>query len=214
MSISKVVAAATLAIVITGGALAGAQTPNVPARTDASQRASQLRAEADAHREMKEQLAVMKGGSRRERRWRARMIDLCGLYITDALRTAAAYEQMSVELAPSNPNAALIDAAPPVTAAEYDERATEYETRSTWLRKEADRHLSMLQSSRSDNVQPRSGGGLNGRVSSGFYESPRERIAREQHQDAVEQNLDLARDAEEIAKHYRLRARQLREVSR
>ena len=214
MRISKAFAVATLSIVIAGAALAREQAPNGPARTEALQRATQLRAEAAAHREMEQRLAAMKGGSRGERRWRRRMIELCDLYITDALRTAASYEETSVESSPFGSVATLIDPAPPVTAAEYDARAKEYESRAEWLRNEADRHLSMLQSSRTYNVQPRSGAGLNGRASSGFYESPRERTAREQHQDVVQQNLDLARDAEDIAKHYRLRARQLREVSR
>ena len=214
MKILKFFVAATLAFITAAGVFAGDHPTTAATRAQALQRASRLRAEAAVHRDMAQQLGTTKGGSRGERRWRKRMVELCNLYVADALRTAAAYEQMSSDSSPSDPNGTVIDPALPVTADEYDERAKEYDARATWLRHEADRHLSMLQSARTYNLQPSTGGGLTGRTSSAFYETPRERIAREQHLDTVQQNLDLARDADEIAKHYRFRAQQMREVSR
>ena len=178
---------------------------------EALQRAAQLRREASAHQEMERQLAAQTGGSRRDRRWRKTMIALCHEYTTAATRAAEAYERAAAPESPSpaelQPHTTL-----PVTVAEYDARASEYEAQAESLRADADRHLSMLRSSRTNSLQEPyydSGRGVGQRRSGGWFETPKERTAREHCEDVVQQNLDLARDADDIAKHSRLRARQL-----
>ena len=179
---------------------------------EALQRAAQLRLEANAHQEMERQLAAQTGGSRRDRRWRKTMIELCHEYTTAATRAAEAYERAAAPESASSSTELRPHTTLPVTAAQYDARASEYEAQAESLRADADRHLSMLRSSRSDYLQQPyygSGRGVGQRRSGGWFETPKERAAREHCEDVVQQNLDLARDADNIAKHFRLRARQL-----
>ena len=179
---------------------------------EALQRAAQLRLEASEHQEMERQLAAQTGGFRRDRRWRKTMIALCHEYTTAATRAAEAYERAAAPESASSSTELGPHTMLPVTAAEYDARAAEYEAQAESLRADADRHLSMLRSSRSDSLQQPyydSGRGVGQRRTGGWFETPKERTAREHCEDVVQQNLDLARDADNIAKHFRLRARQL-----
>lgn len=177
---------------------------------EALQRAAQLRFEASAHQEMERQLVAQTGGSRRDRRWRKTMIGLCHEYTAAATRAAEAYERAAAPESSSSSAELRPHTLLPVTAAEYDARAFEYEAQAESLRADADQHLSMLRSSRADLQEPyySSGRGV-GQQRGGWFETPRERAAREHCEDVVQQNLDLARDADNMAKHLRLRARQL-----
>ena len=199
-------------LLVTLGAFALDEPPAAIQPEEALQRAAQLRLEASAHQQMEHQLAAQTGGSRRDRRWRKTMIELCHEYTTAATRAAEAYERAaapeSASPAKPQPHTTL-----PVTAAEYDARASEYEEQAESLRADADRHMSMLRSSRNDSLEQQpyydSSRGAGQRRSSGWFEAPKERTAREHCEEVVQQNLDLARDADNIAKHFRLRARQL-----
>ena len=199
-------------LLFTLGAFALDEPPAAIRPEEALQRAAQLRLEASAHQEMERQLAAQTGGSRRDRRWRKTMIALCHEYTTAATRAAEAYERAAAPESSSSPAELRPHTTLPVTTAEYDARAAEYEAQAASLRADADRHLSMLRSSRSDSLpQPYydNSRGVGQRRSGGWFETPKERAAREHCEDVVQQNLDLARDADNIAKHFRLRARQL-----
>jgi hypothetical protein len=186
------------------------EQPTIINPDEARQRAAQLRLEASAHQEMERQLAAQSGGSRRDRRWRKTMVGLCHDYSAAAMRAAEAYERVAAIESTSSRTELQQHTSLPVTAAEYDARAAEYEARAESLRADADRHLSMLRSSRErDLQQPYYGGNAGQRRRGGWLESPKERVAREHCEDVVQQNFELARDADDIAKHYRLRARQL-----
>ena len=179
---------------------------------EARQRAAQLRLEANAHQEMERQLSAQTGGSRRDRRWRKTMVALCREYTASATRAAEAYDRVAETESTVSQTDVRQHTSLPVTAAEYDTRAAEYEARAESLRTDADRHLSMLRSSRERDLQQPyygSAGGVGQRRRGGWLESPKERVAREHCEDIVQQNFELARDADNIAKHYRLRARQL-----
>jgi hypothetical protein len=176
------------------------------------QRAAHLRAEAAAHREMAKEFTAQRAATRRERRWNARVVELCRQYAADAETAAAAYEALAtqgsgspVSKEPMNAAEHAI-AAPPSTAAEYEARAAEYTARAAEYRADADRHAAMI---RRDpiNVQPYRGNALPQRPV--MFESPRARDMREHCIEIVRQSTDLARDADDFAKHYALRARQL-----
>ena len=179
---------------------------------EALERAAQLRFEAGAHHEMERRIAAQTGGSRRERKWRKTMIQLCHEYVASATRAAEAYEQAaspesSSSSAELHPHTLL-----PVTAAEYHARASEYEAQAESLRADAERYLSMLRSTRTDSLQEPydgSGGEVGQRRGGGWFEAPRVRAERQHWIDVAQQNLDLARNADSIAKHLRVRARQL-----
>lgn len=203
-----------ITLLFTLGAFALDEPPVAIQPEEALQRAAQLRLEASAHQEMERQLAAQTGGSRRDRRWRKTMIALCHEYTTGATRAAEAYERAAAPESPSSSAELQPHTTLPVTATEYQARASEYEAQAESLRADADRHLSMLRSSRSDSLQQPyygsgSGRGVGQRRGGGWFETPKERTAREHCEDVVQQNLDLARDAGNIAKHFRLRARQL-----
>ena len=200
-----------LALLVTLPAFAVDEQPTIINPEEARQRAAQLRVEASAHQEMERQLAAQTGGSRRERRWRKTMIELCRQYTASATRAAEAYDRVAAAESASSQTEVRQHTALPVTAAEYDARAAEYEARAESLRADADRHLSMLRSTRdADLQQPYYGGrGAGQRRSGAWFETPKERAAREHCETIVQENLDLARDADNIARHYRLRARQL-----
>lgn len=180
-------------------------------RDAALQRASHLRAEAAAHREMAKEFTAHRAASRGERRWNARVIELCRQYAADAETAAAVYEALAAQDSGSPVSKQPMNAAehsitaPPSTAAEYEARATEYTARAAEYRAEADRHAAMI---RRDpiNVQPNRGASPPRPV---IFESPRARDMREHCIEIVRQSTDLARDADDIAKHYALRARQL-----
>lgn len=209
----RLILATLIALLATLGTSAFAQdeqTPAIPPQ-DALRHAAQLRAEASAHRKMERQLAARTGGSRGERRWRKTMIALCREYSATAERTAHAYERAAAaDTTPSSPELRA-HATLPVTPAEYDATAARYEAQAASLRADADRHLSMLRSSRNaDLQQPYYGSRGLGQWRTGTWiETPQQRAAREHCQDIAQMNFELARDADDIAKHYRLRARQL-----
>lgn len=195
---------------------AGAFAQDVPATAippeEALKRAAQLRVEAAAHREMEREVAAQTGGSRRDRKWRKTMVTLCGDYSAAATRAAEAYERAAVPESVTSPGELRPHAMLPATAAEYDARAAAYESQAASLRADADRHQSMLRSSSNDSLQQPyydNSRGAGQRRRGGWFEAPKERAAREQCEDLVQQNLDLARDADNIAKHFRLRARQI-----
>lgn len=201
---------AVVALLLATSAFALDEAPAIIQPEQARQRAAQLRLEADAHQEMERQLAAQTGGSRRDRRWRKTMIGLCGEYSAAATRAAEAYEHVAATESSSSHTELRQHISLPVTATEYEARAAEYEARAESLRGDADRHLSMLRSSREPDLQqPCSGGNAGQRRRSGWFESPKERVAREHCEDVVQQNFELARHADDIAKHYRLQARQL-----
>ncbi|SRR5581483_1625489 len=202
-------------------ASASAQIEQTPAAQippwEALQRATQLRAEAGAHEDMARQYAAMSGGSRRDRRWRRTMIELCHEYMEAATRAAEAYERAaapwtSASTSEEGSETPPLHATVPVTAAEYDARAFDYEQEAARLRSDADRHLAMLRSSRAPYTQQPQYGGVGTPPGRGgtWIETARARSAREHCQDAVENDLELARRADDMAKHYRLRAQQLR----
>lgn len=199
-------------LLFTLGAFALDEPPAAIQPEEALQRAAQLRLEASAHQEMEHQIAAQSGGSRRDRRWRKTMIALCHEYTAAATRAAEAYERAAAPESATSSAELRPHITLPVTAAEYDARGAEYEAQAESLRVDADRHLSMLRSSRIDSLQQPyydSGRGVGQRRGGGWFETPKERAAREHCEDVVQQNLDLARDADNIAKHFRLRARQL-----
>lgn len=199
-------------LLFTLGAFALDEPPAAIQPEEALQRAAQLRLEASAHQEMERQLAAQTGGSRRDRRWRKTMTALCHEYRAAATRAAEAYERAAAPESSSSSAELRPHTTLPVTAAEYDARASEYQAQAESLRADADQHLSMLRSSRTDPLQQPyydNGRGVGQRRGGGWFETPKERAAREHCEDIVQQNLDLAREADNIAKHYRLRARQL-----
>ena len=185
--------------------------PSSPLRpAEALQRAAQLRSEALAHREMEREVAAQTGGSRRDRKWRKTMVALCRDYAMAASRAAEEYERAAAPDSVTSPGELRPHAMLPVTATEYDARAAEYEAQAEWLRVDADRHLAMLRSARERDRQPYYGAGPRGQRPGGvWFQSPKERAQRERCEAAVQQNLDLAREADNMAKHLRLRARQL-----
>ena len=200
-----------LLAVLAAPAFALDDPPPVIQPDDALRHAAQLHAEAIAHQEMERQLAAQTGGSRRERRWRKTMIALCREYSATADRAAETYERAAAADAASASVELHAHATLPVTAAEYDATAAQYEAQAESLRADADRHISMLRWSRNVDLQQQyyGTGGPGQRRTSTWIETPRERAAREHCQDIAQQNFELARDADNIAKHYRLRARQL-----
>ena len=197
-------------VVFTAGGLAADEQTTVIQPEEALQRAAQLRTEAVAHREMEREVAAQTGGSRRDRKWRKTMVTLCRDYSVAASRAAEAYERAAA----ADPTTSAAELRPhtmlPVTAAEYDARAAQYEAQAESLRADADRHLSMLHSARERDRQPYYGAGPRGQRPGGvWFQSPKERAQRERCEAVVQQNLELAREADNMAKHFRLRARQL-----
>ena len=174
------------------------------------QHGARLRAEAAAHREMANEFAGRRGRSRRERHWNARVVELCRQYATDAEPAASAYEALAAQASRVEDRQmvpvehALIS--PPSTAEEYKVRAAEYEQRAAEFRVDADRHEAMVPAS-PINVQTNAGGSLPQRPV--FFQSSRERDMREHCIEIVRRSINLARDAEEFAKHYALRAQEL-----
>lgn len=211
---------ACVATLLYGAGLMFAQTERAPLaapaqtidRDAALQHAAHLRAEAAAHRDMAKEFAAQRTASRRERHWNARVVELCRQYATDAETAAAAYEALAAQDSGSpvskEPMTAAEHAiaAPPSTAAEYEARAAEYTLRAAEYRADADRHAAMIQRD-PINVQPYRGSGLPQRPVT--FESPRARDMREHCIEIVRQSTGLARDADDFAKHYALRARQL-----
>ena len=194
---------------------AGALVADGPATAiqpdEALRRAAQLRIEAFAHQEMEREVAAQTGGTRRDRRWRKTMVALCREYAAAASRASEAYEMAAAPDSVTSPGELRPHAMLPVTAAEYAARASDYEVQAESLRADADRHLSMMRSSRTDLQEPLYGSGrsVGQRRSGGWFQAPKERSAREHCENVVQQSLALARDADNIAKHFRLRARQL-----
>jgi hypothetical protein len=208
-----------MTILLSGAGLLRAQTGTAsPAATEPTinrdatlQRAAHLREEAAAHREMEKEFTAGRAASWRERRWNARVVELCRQYAADAETAAAAYEMLAAQDSGSlskEPMKATEHAiaAPPSTAAEYEARAAEYKLRAAEFRADADRHAAMIPVN-PINIQPYRGGGLPQRPVT--FESPRGRDFREHCIEIVRRSNDLARDAEDFAKHYALRARQL-----
>jgi len=184
-------------------------------RNATAQRASHLREEAAAHREMEKEFRAGRIASWREKRWNARVVELCRQYAADAETAAAAYEVLAAHdsgtLVSKEPMKATEHAigAPPSTAAEYAARSAEYKFRAAEFRADADRHAAMIPIN-PINVQPYRGGGLPQRPVT--FESSWSRDWREHCIEIVRRSNDLARDAEDFAKHYALRARQLAAV--
>ena len=181
-------------------------------RDAALQHGARLRAEAVAHREMANEVAGRRGGSRRERRWNGRVVELCRQYATDAEAAATAYEALAAQASKvegvnrqMSPGEHAI-VSPPSTAEEYKARATEYEQRAAEFRADADRHAAMVPAN-PINVQTNPGGSLPQRPV--VFQSPREQDMRAHCIEIVRRSTDLARDAEEFAKHYALRGQQL-----
>lgn len=162
-------------------------------------RAAQLRAEAAAHERMAAELESLETRSWRDRRWRRVAIRLCHQYAEQANRAANA------DTGPM-PLSLLDGERLPVTAAEYEVRASQYAAQARELRTEADRQIALTRDAVADSTQRR-GAGL--RQRGGFFMSPQERASRERSREIVERTLDLARTADDIARHYRARARQL-----
>ena len=199
-------------VAFTAAALAPAELPAAIQPEEALQRAAQLRIEAVAHQEMEREVAAQTGCTRRDRRWRKTMIALCREYAVAASRASEAYEMAAASDSMTSPAELRAHTMLPVTAAEYAARASDYEAQAESLRADADRHLSMLRSSRTDPLQESnsgSGRSVGQRRGGGWLEGPKERSVREHCENVVQQNLDLARDADNIAKHFRIRARQL-----
>lgn len=198
-------------VAFTAAALAPAGLPAAIQPEEALQRAAQLRIEAVAHQEMEREVAAQTGGTRRDRRWRKTMVALCREYAAAASRASEAYEMAAAQDAVTSPGELRPHAMLPVTAAEYAARASDYEAQAESLRADADRHVSMMRSSRTDLQEPVYGSGrsVGQRRSGGWFQAPKERSAREHCENVVQQSLELARDADNIAKHFRLRARQL-----
>ena len=198
-------------VAFTAAALAPAELPAAIQPEEALQRAAQLRVEAVAHQEMEQAVAAQKGGSRRDRKWRKTMVALCREYAAAASRASEAYEMAAAPESVTSPAELRGHGMLPVTAAEYAARASDYEAQAESLRSDADRHLSMMRSSRTDLQEPLYGSGrsVGQRRSGGWFQAPKERSAREHCENVVQQSLALARDADNIAKHFRLRARQL-----
>lgn len=191
--------------------------PAIQPEEEALQRTAQLRAEAAAHQEMGRQFAATTGSSRRERRWRRTVIALCREYAATAIRTAEAYERAAAPASPLSPvttrHETLTSHGPghlPLTSVEYEARAAEYDAQAKSLRADADRHITMLRSSIALQAQQQPYSTRSSWVRRGvFFEPPREQAARERCQNIVQHSLDLARHADDVAKHYRLRAREL-----
>ena len=195
---------------LTAGAFAADEPVTAIQPEEAFRRAAQLRIEAAAHQEMEREVAAQTGGSRRDRKWRKTMVALCREYAVAASRAAEEYERAAAPDSVTSPGELRPHAMLPVTVAEYDARAAEYEAQAEWLRADADRHLAMLRSARERDRQPYYGAGPRGQRPGGvWFQSPKERAQRERCEAAVQQNLDLAREADNMAKHLRLRARQL-----
>lgn len=194
---------------------AGALVADGPATAiqpdEALRRAAQLRIEAFAHQEMEREVAAQTGGTRRDRRWRKTMVALCREYAAAASRASGAYEVAAAPDAVTSPGELRPHAMLPVTAAEYAARASDYEVQAESPRADADRHISMMRSSLTEFQDPVYGSGrsVGQRRSGGWFQAPKERSAREHCENVVQQSLALARDADNIAKHFRLRARQL-----
>lgn len=202
--------ASFLTILLTAGAVVVDEPSPAIQPAEASQRAAQLRLEALAHREMEREAAAQTGGTRRDRKWRKTMIALCRDYSAAASRAADAYERAAAPDSVTSPGELRPHAMLPVTVAEYDARAGQYEAQAESLRADADRHLSMLHSARERDRQPYYGAGPRGQRPGGvWFQSPKERAQRERCEAVVQQNLELAREADNMAKHFRLRARQL-----
>jgi hypothetical protein len=198
-------------IAFTATALAPAELASAIQPEEALQRAAQLRIEAVAHQEMEQAVAAQKGGSRRDRKWRKTMVALCREYAAAASGASEAYEMAAAPGSVTSPAELRVHRMLPVTAAEYAARASAYEAQAESLRADADRHLSMMRSSRTDVQEPLYGSGrsVGQRRSGGWFQVPQERSVREHCENVVQQNLELARDADNIAKHLQLRARQL-----
>jgi|GEM_PF-3039092 len=208
-----------MTMLLSGAGLLRAQTdaasPAAPETIDRNatlQRAAHLHEEAAAHREMEKEFTAERAASWRERRWNARVIELCRQYAADAETAATAYEVLAAQdsgsPASKEPMKATEHAiaAPPSTAAEYEARAADYKLRAAEFRADADRHAAMIPVN-PINVQPYRGGGLPQRPVT--FESPRGRDFREHCIEIIRRSADLARDSEDFAKHYALRARQL-----
>jgi hypothetical protein len=199
-------------ILLTAGAVVVEEPSPAIQPVEASQRAAQLRIEALAHREMEREAAAQTGGSRRDRKWRKTMIALCRDYGAAASRAAEAYERAAAPDSVTSPGELRPHEMLPVTAAEYDARAAQYEAQGESLRADADRHLSMLRSSREGDLQQPYYGSVRTageRRGGGWFRTPKERAARDRSEAVVQQTLELAREADNMAKHFRLRARQL-----
>ncbi len=198
-------------VAFTAAALAPTEVPVAIQPEEALQRAAQLRMEAVEHQEMERTVAAQAGGSRRDRRWRKTMVALCREYAAAATRASEAYEMAAASGSKTSPAELRVHTMLPVTAAEYATRASDYEAQAESLRADADRHVSMMRSSRTDLQEPVYGSGrsVGQRRSGGWFQAPKERSAREHCENVVQQSLALARDADNIAKHFRLRARQL-----
>ncbi|MCM2317005.1 MAG: hypothetical protein NDJ92_17800 [Thermoanaerobaculia bacterium] len=200
-------------VVFAVAAFAQDELPTEIRPEEALQRAAQLRSEAVAHREMEREVAAQTGGSRRDRNWRKTMVALCREYAEAANRAAEAYEKAAAPDSVASPAELRPHTMLPVTEAEYAARASDYEVQAESLRADADRYLSMLRSSRTASLQESvygSGRGAGQLQSGGWFEPLGERAGRERWEEVVQQNLDLAREASNVAKHFRLRARQLK----
>lgn len=173
-----------------------------------SERAASLRAESAAHGRMARTLARETGGSRRDRKWRKRMVALCHAYMESAEQAAVAYERASAHVEEIQPSDVRLYGSVPVTAAEYEAAAEDYEKQARSLREDGERHLEMARSSINVDLQPRPGQ-LGRPYSGGWITSPMDRVARDHCREIAQQSFELARGAEDIAAHYRLRARQL-----
>ena len=185
-------------------------------RESAMQRASELHAEAAAHEAMSRHFTSTALRSRRERRWNARVVELCREYAADAEKAAAAYEKLAEDLRSDEETARVATgiepaiSAPPVTAGEYRTRAADYEQRAASFRADAETHAAMQAGiapvlngqQQDDPSRPEAR-----RVAP--FQRPHDRAMREHCEVIIQQSLDLARRAEDMAKHYMLRARQL-----
>ena len=163
-------------------------------------RAAQLMTEAAAHERMAAELQSLDARSWRDRRWRRVAIRLCHDYAARARRASATYDPATPLPTTSG------DDGLPVTAAEYEWRASEYSAQAKALRAEADRTLTMIREGFFDAAQS-SGSGP--RQRGGLFVSAKERALKDRARAIADRNLLLAKAADDMAKHYRVRARQL-----
>lgn len=194
-------------------------SPDTAARTSihadtALQKAGRLRAEARAHREMENHFRNLRAVSPRDRYWNTSVVRLCREYARDAEAAAAAYEALVVRPASTEstegdtrPTEQAIEA-PPSTAHEYRARSVEYEARAADFRADADRHAAMIdRTPLTPSTQPYREGLPPQRPV--VFESAAIRDMRDHCIEIVRRSNALAREADEIAKHYALRAKQL-----
>jgi len=182
-------------------------------RESALERIAQLRSEAAAHREMATHFARASTSSRRERRWNAKAVELCQRYISDAEKSIGTYERMLPVLESRTHGSDVtvflppVDA-PPVTAGEYAARAAQYQQLAKLYGDEAGLHAAMLaRLPNSTNRRRAVPGRLPELPGIDVLGRSPEREMRAHCSRMIEDSIRVQRDAQDLAKHYALRAR-------